>query len=203
MMRQLRGQLRGMGAALIAACALVACSNPQEPARHAVESVQSALNDAAAPSQTFLPEQLAALRKRSTDLKSAYDHGDFKQVLNDAPTLLNDIQAMSAAAAARKAAADKVLAGEWKILAGSIPDRLSAVQDRLDTLGTDKKEAAKVDVGGAKASLAGVDEQWSQAQEAFNAGDLNAAVDAAHAVQHRIDAAARSLKLSLPENTHS
>jgi hypothetical protein len=168
-----------------------------------VENVQSALDATAVQAQQFVPEQFKAMQARSASLKASYDHGDFKQVLNDAPTLLNDIQAVSATAAARRSAADKVLSGEWEILAGSIPDRLSAVQDRLDALGNDKKEAAKVDVAGARANLAGLDEQWTQAQEAFNAGDLNAAVAAAHAVQKHIDAAAKSLKLALPETAHS
>jgi hypothetical protein len=194
---------RGFGAALIAACALGSCGNPQEPAQHAVENVQSALDATAVQAQQFVPEQFKAMQARASSLKASYDHGDYKQVLNDAPTLLNDIQAVSATAAARRSAADKVLSGEWEILAGSIPDRLSAVQDRLDALGNDKKEAARVDVAGAHAALAGVDEQWSQAQEAFNAGKLNAAVEAAHAVQKHIDAAARALKLTLPETAHS
>ncbi len=182
---------------------VTACSNPQEPARHAVQDAQSALGTSAPQAQRFLPEQFAALQVRTTNLASSYDHGDFKQVLSDAPTLLNDIQAMRATAAARQAAADKVLSSEWEVLAGSIPDRLKVVQDRIDALGADKKQAAKVDLNGAKASLSGVDEQWSHAQEAFNAGDLTSAVEAAKAVQLRIDAAAKSLKLALPETAHS
>ncbi len=191
--------LRVVSAAWLAISLVTACGNPQEPARHAVEDAQSALGTSAPQAQRFLPEQFAALQVRTVNLASSFDHGDFKQVLNDAPTLLNDIQAMRAAATARQAAADKVLSSEWEVLAGSIPDRLNAVQERIQALGTNKKEAAKVDVNGARASLSGVDEQWSHAQEAFNGGDLTSAVEAAHTVELRIDAAAKSLKLALPE----
>ncbi|HEX4377750.1 MAG TPA: hypothetical protein VHZ99_11430 [Steroidobacteraceae bacterium] len=195
--------LRAVSAVLMAISVLTACGSPQEPARHAVEEAQSALASSAPQANRFVPDRFATMQGRTASLQASYDHGDFKQVLNDAPTLLNDIQAMRAAASARQAAADKVLAGEWDVLAGSIPGRLSTVQERIDALGTDKKEAAKVDVNGARASLNGVDEQWSHAQEVFNAGDLTAAVEAARGVQQRIDAAAKSLKLALPETARS
>jgi hypothetical protein len=195
--------VRGLVAVLTAASTLVACGNPQEPARHAVENAQAALQASAGQATRFTPEQFATMQGRESALEASYDHGDFRQVLSDAPTLLNDIQSMSATASARKGAAEKVLSGEWEVLASSIPDRLSAVQDRIDALSSDRKEAARVDVAGARASLVGLDEQWSHAQEAFNAGDLTAAVDAAHAVQQHLDAAARSLKLPLPEAVHS
>jgi hypothetical protein len=195
--------LREYGAALIAVCSLAACSTPQEPARHAVDNVQAAVKAAAAAGQQYFPEQFASLQTRSAALKNSYDRGDFKLVLNQTPTLLNDIQAMTAAAAARRAAADKLLSGEWQVLAGSIPGQLSAVQERLDSLSTDKKEAARADVAGAKAELDGLDEQWSHAQEVFNSGDLAAAVATARSVQTHVDAAARSLRLELPDISHS
>jgi hypothetical protein len=196
---KLTRHIRRWGIGVLALCVLVACSPPQEPARHAVQNVDTAVSAVATQGQEYLPEQFASLQQRASALKAAYDRGDYKQVLADAPTLLNDLQALGAAAAARNAAAMKVLEEEWKALAASIPDLLGAVQDRIDTLSNNKKDAAKVDLGGARASMNGVDEQWSKAQETYTAGDLTAAVKDARGVKNRAEAAARSLKLSFPD----
>src|SRR3974390_2189723 len=104
-------------------------------------SVEAGMSEVAASGRQYLPEQFAALQQRAAALKSAYDGGDFKQVLSDAPTLLNDVQALGAAAAARKAAAMKVLEEEWKALAASVPELLGAVQDRIDNLSANRKDA--------------------------------------------------------------
>ena len=192
---------RRFGIGLMTVLLLAACSQPREPARHAVENVEAGMNDVAASGRQYLPEQFAALQQRAAALKSAYDSGDFKQVLSDAPTLLNDVQALGAAAAARRAAAMKVLEEEWKALAASVPELLGTVQDRIDSLSTDKKGAAKVDLSAAKANMAGIDEQWSKAQETYSSGDLPAAVEDARGVKRHAEAAARSLKLSFPDAT--
>jgi len=182
----------------IAALAIAACSNLQDPAKHAVESVDAALGSAAPEAQKYRPEQFAALSARVASLKASFDRGDYNKVLADAPTLLNDIQALAAIAAAKKEQIRRNLAGVWPKLSASIPDSIAAVQARIDALSRNKRDGAKVDLPSAKASMAEVGDLWSKAQASFTAGDIETAVDTANQVQSRIDAAAASLKFTLP-----
>jgi hypothetical protein len=187
-------------AALVATFIIVGCSK-QAPAQHAVESVTTAVADVSAAAQKYQPDQLAALQARESSLKASFDAGNYQQVLADAPTLLNDVQALGAAVAAKKDQRTKMLSGEWTHLVASVPDEVASVQAQIDTLSKNKKDAAKVDLPAAKARMADVDALWSKAQESFTTGDLDTAVAVAKDVQHKTEAAAASLKLTLPSPT--
>lgn len=182
----------------IAAIILSACSGSQEPAKQALEGVQSAVAAVAPQAQKYLPDQFAPLQIRATALQESFGRGDFKQVLADAPGLINDAQALGAAAAAKKDTFVKTLTVEWTALSASIPDMLAAVQARVDTLSQSKKQAAGIDLPAAKAAMTEASDLWSKAQEAFTAGDVETAVGKAREVQGKIEAAAAALKLSLP-----
>jgi hypothetical protein len=195
-------QLRVFCVGVMAVLLVAACGNPKDPAKHAVENVNAAVSVVSVPARKYLPEQFAALQVRVSTLTASYDKGDYKQVLADAPTLLNDTQALGAAAAAKEAQAMKGMASEWTGLTATIPGMIATVQDRIDALSRNKKDAAKVDFPAAKASMADVDAMWSRAQDAFAAGHLEAAVIAARRVREKTEAAATSLKLSLPAAAH-
>jgi hypothetical protein len=74
-----------------------------------------------------------------------------------------------------------------------------AVQNRIDFLSkkTSKKQAAGIDLDGAKAAIAGASSLWSKAQAAFGAGNLDEAVATAKEVKSKVDAVAAALKLDL------
>jgi hypothetical protein len=191
-------QFRSYAVMSMAALAIVACSNMQDPAKHAIEGIDAAVTAAAPAAQKYRPEQFAALQARAADLKASYDKGNYQQVLNDAPTLLNDVQAIGAIAAAKKEQVRRDLAGVWPTLVASIPNTIAAVQARIDALSKNKKDAAKVDLASAKTSIADAGELWSKAQASFGAGDIETAVDSAKQVQSKVEAAAASLKFTVP-----
>jgi hypothetical protein len=191
-------RFRGYAALSIAALAIAACSNLQDPAKHAVDSVDAAVSSAAPAAQKYRPEQFAALQARVASLKASFDKADYNKVLADAPTLLNDIQALAAIAAAKKEQVRRNLAGVWPNLSAPIPDSIAAVQARIDVLTKNKRDAARVDLPSAKASMADASDLWPKAQASFTAGDIETAVDTARQVQRKIDAAAAALKFTLP-----
>jgi hypothetical protein len=182
----------------MAALAVAACSNLQDPAKHAVESVNAAVSSAAPAAQKYRPEQFAALQTRVASLKASFDKGDYNGVLADAPNLLNDIQAEGAIALAKKEQIRRNLAGVWPKLSASIPDSIAAVQARIDALSKYRPDAARADLLSAKASTADASSLWSKAQESFTAGDIESAVDSAKQVQKKLDAAAAAIKFTLP-----
>jgi hypothetical protein len=182
----------------MAALAVAACSNLQDPAKHAVESVDAAVSSAAPAAQKYRPEQFEALQTRVASLKASFDKGDYNGVLADAPNLLNDIQAEGAIALAKKEQIRRNLAGVWPKLSASIPDSIAAVQARIDALSKYRPDAARADLLSAKASMADASSLWSKAQESFTAGDIETAVDTAKQVQTKLDAAAAAIKFTLP-----
>jgi hypothetical protein len=194
-------KIRQFGLALLSAIAIVACSHAQDSAQHALEGVQSAVTAIAPQAQKYLPDQFATLQTKATNLKTSFEHGDFKQVLADAPGLVNEAQALGAAAAAKKDQIVKSLSAKWPALAASIPDMLAAVQARIDTLAKNKKRPAGVDLNAARTDMAEAQNLWSKAQEAFTPGDVETAVNAAKEAQGKIEAAGAALKLSLPAAT--
>jgi hypothetical protein len=194
-------QIRGYGVSFTAAVMLAACGSQQEPAGHAVENVTTAIGTVGPQVQKYMPDQYAALQARVTSLRAAFDKGDYRQVLTDAPTLMNDIQGLGAVATAKKSQKARNLAEQWPRLTASIPDSIAAVQARIDVLSKNKKDAAKVDLPAAQASMTQVSTLWSKAQEAFTARDLETATDSAKEAQAKIAAAAVSLKFTLPHPT--
>jgi hypothetical protein len=191
-------QIRGYGVSLLAAVVLAACSNQQEPARLALDGVNTAISAVGPQVQKYMPDQYTPLQARVSALKDAFDKGNYQQVLNDAPTLMNDIQGSGAVARAKKAQRIKSLMEQWPRLTASIPDLIAAVQARVDVLAKNKKEAAKVDLPAAQASMADVSALWAKAQQAASGGDIESAADAAKEVQSRIEAAAAAIKFVLP-----
>jgi hypothetical protein len=145
-----------------------------------------------------MPDQYTPLQARVGALKDAFDKGNYQQVLNDAPTLMNDIGQLSAVAAARKSQRVKNLTQQWPRLTASIPDQMAAVQARVDVLAKNKKEAAKVDLPAAQASMADAGALWAKAQQSATAGDMESAADAAKDSQSKIEAAAGAIKFVLP-----
>jgi hypothetical protein len=194
-------RIRGYAVLSITALVIAACSNLQDPAKHAVETVGAAISSAAPAAQKYRPEQFAELQTRVAGLKASFDKGDYNRVLADAPTLLNDIQALAAIAAAKKEQVRRNLAGVWPKLSAAIPDSIATVQARIDALSKNRPNAAKIDLPSAKASMADAGSLWSKAQESFTAGDIETAVDTAKLAQNKIEAAAASLKLTLPSAT--
>jgi len=191
-------QIRRYAVWLAAAAVLAACSSQQEPATHAVDTINVALSSAGPSVQKYMPEQFAALEARTNALKGALDKGDYRQVLDAAPTLMNDIQQLGAVAAARKAQRVRTLSEQWPGFAAYIPDTIAAVQARIDVLTKNKKEAAKVDVAAAQADMTEVSTLWERAQQAYSGGDPETAGETVSEAENKLQAAATAINFTLP-----
>jgi len=106
---------------------------------------------------------------------------------------------LATSAAAKKDEILKALNDDWTGLAAVLPDEQSAIQNRLEQLSqkANKKQAAGVDLDGAKASLRDALSLWSKATAAFAAGNLDEAVATAKAVKAKLDPLAATLKVTV------
>lgn len=183
-----------------AAVMLAACAGQKEPAQKLIGNIEATVIAASSEAAKYVPEQLADVQSKLDALKTSFDKHDYATVVTGAPAVLSAAQGLATAAAAKKDEVLKQLNDSWSSLAATVPEEVTAVHGRIELLSkkSSKKMAAGIDLEGAKAAESEAMALWSKAQAAFAAGNLDEAVNTAKDVKSKIEAAATSLKLSLP-----
>jgi hypothetical protein len=176
---------------------LVACASQMEPAKNALDNINSILNSASTEAQKYVPDQLAEAQAKVAALSASFEKKDYAAVVAGAPAVLTEVKGLAGAAAAKKDEMVKALGSEWRSLAASIPQSLSAVQTRMDALSKSKHVPKDIDLAAAKSGLADATSAWDKAQEAFKSGNPADAVAAAKDAQGKLASAAAALKLNL------
>jgi hypothetical protein len=175
----------------------VACANQMEPAKNALDNINTTMNAVSADAQKYVPDQFADAQTKVATLTASFEKKDYAAVVAGAPAVLAEVNGLSSAAAAKKDEMAKALGNEWRSLAASVPQSLSAVQTRIDALSKPKHVPKDVDLGAAKSGLADATSAWDKAEEAFKAGNPTDAVTAAKDAQAKLASAAAALKLDL------
>jgi hypothetical protein len=176
----------------------VACVNQMEPAKNALDHINSVLNAASADAQQYIPEQFAQAQAKVAGLTASFEKKDYPAVVAGAPAVLTEVSGLADAAAAKKDEAVKALGNEWRSLEASVPQTLTAVQARVDDLTKTKRVPKGADLGAAKTGVADATTAWGNAQAAFKSGNPADAVTAAKDAQSKLTAAAAALKMNLP-----
>jgi hypothetical protein len=179
------------------AIVFAACANQMEPAKNALDNINTTLNSVSADAQKYVPDQFAEAQTRVAALTASFEKKDYAAVVAGAPAVLAEVNGLAGASSAKKDEMDKALGNEWRSLAASVPQSLSAVQTRIDALSKTKHVQKDVDLGAAKSGLADATSAWDKAQEAFKAGNPADAVTAAKDAQGKLASAAAALKLNL------
>jgi hypothetical protein len=182
-----------------AAMLIVACANEREPARNALDNINSKLSAVSADAQQYVPDQLTQAQGKVADLNASFDKKDYAAVVARAPAVLAEVQGLAGATAAKKDEILKTLGSEWRSLAVSIPQSVTAVQARIDELSKSRHLPKDVDLGAAKSALADAGSSWDKAQSVFKAGNAADAVTAAKDARSKLESSAAALKLTLPE----
>ncbi|SRR5260221_6104526 len=183
-----------------AALLLSACSNQMEPAQQAIAGIDSAIASASPDAAKYIPDELATVQAKQTELKAAFEKKDYVGVLAGSQAVLTAAQNLLGDAALRKEAVVKEMGGEWTSLAATVPALVAAVSKRVAMLGKSKHQAAGVDLAAAQAGMTEATALWSKAQAAFAAGNVEEAVTSAKSVKAKAEAAAAAIKLSLPKS---
>jgi hypothetical protein len=178
---------------------LAACANQMEPAKNALDNINSTLSAVSADAQKYAPDQLTHAQSKVAELSASFDKKDYAAVVAGAPAVLAEVNGLAGAAAAKKDEILKALGTEWRSLAASIPQSVSAVQTRIDALSKSRHVAKDIDLGAAKSGLADASSTWDKAQSAFKSGNAADAVTAAKDAKSKLESAAAALKLNLPQ----
>jgi hypothetical protein len=175
----------------------VACVNQMEPAKNALDNINTTLNSVSADAQKYVPDQFAQAQSKAAALTASFEKKDYATVLARAPAVLTEVNGLAGAASAKKDEMVKALGNEWRSLSASVPNSLSAVQSRIDELTKTKRVPKGVDLGAAKSGLADATSAWDKAKEAFKSGNPADAVTAGKDAQGKVASAAAALKLNL------
>ena len=175
----------------------VACVNQMEPAKNALDNINSTLSAVSADAQKYIPEQYAQAQAKVAALTASYEKKDYAAVIAGAPAVLTEVNGLSGAVSDKKDETVKALGNEWRSLAASIPQSLTAVQSRVDDLSKTKRVPKDVDLNAAKSGLADANTAWGKAQDAFKSGNPEDAVAAAKDAQSKLATAAAALKMNL------
>jgi hypothetical protein len=175
----------------------VACANQMEPAKNALDNINSTLSSVSADAQKYVPDQFAQAQSKAAALNASFEKKDYAAVVAGAPAVLAEVRGLADAATTKKDEMEKALGNEWRSLASSVPQSLSAVQAKIDDLSKGKRVPKDVDLGAAKSGLADANPAWQKGQDVFKAGNPADAVAAAKDAQGKIASAAAALKLNL------
>lgn len=177
---------------------IAACVNQMEPAKNALDNINTTLNSVSADAQKYIPDQFTQAQGKVAGLTASFEKKDYAAVVSRAPAVLAEVNGLAGAVSAKKDEMVKALGKEWRSLSASVPQSISAVQTRIDALSKTKRVPKDIDLNAAKSGLADATPAWDKAQEAFKSGNPENAVTAGKDAQTKLASAAAALKLTLP-----
>ncbi len=164
--------------------ALAACSTAKAPAEAAIKAAEDALAAVRPEAAKFVPEQLKAVEDSLATAKDNFQKGEYQQALTAAQDLAAKAKDLGTAAAAKK---DELMRS-WQDMSGGFPGMMDAISKRVEILSKSRKLPVGLDkekFESAKTTLASVTQAWSEASDAFKAGNLTDAVGKASAAKEK------------------
>ncbi len=201
-MRKTRGIWASVSTGLVALAAamfLVSCESADKaPAAAAITTAQSALDAVKGEAAKYVPDQVQSAESALASAKASFEKNDFKAALASAQDAAAKAKDLGAAAAAKKAE----LAKAWEDVSGGVPKMAEAIQSRVDILSQSKKLPAGLDkdkLEGAKAGLATLNQNWTEASDAYKSGNVTDALAKAKAAKDKAVEVMTTLNMPVPE----
>jgi putative cell wall-binding protein len=162
-----------MMAALVALSLFLAtgCSQDKTLADTAIKNAEKALTDMSADAMAYMPDEYKAAQVALAAAKQSYEQGKYKDALTAAQQIATQAPEMATAIATRKDEMSKA----WADMSSTMPAMMTQIQGEIEKVTKSKKlPAAKVDE--INAQVAGLNTMWTEAANAFNAGNVAEAV---------------------------
>jgi hypothetical protein len=193
---------------MIRACAVVvsvgfgvlagACGDGgRAAAEAAVKATEATLTTVRTEAVRYVPDQVKAVEGSMAAVRDAFEKGSYTQVLSDTKALSTKISALGAAAAAKKTE----LTTNWHAMSDGLPEVIQTIQGRVDVLSKSRRlpKGLTTDaLDSAKAGLEVVNRTWTEAADAFNAGNLADAMAKATTVKARAAEIMTALDAQVP-----
>jgi hypothetical protein len=166
-------------------------------AEAAVEAAEGTLATVRTEAVRYVPDQVKAVDGSMAAVRDAFSKGSYTQVLTDTPALLSKISALAAAAAAKKTE----LSTSWQAMSDEVPQVIQTIQSQVDVLSTSRRlpeGLTRVVLDEAKAGLEVINRTWTEATDAFTAGNLADAIAKATTVKTRAAEVMTALNMQVP-----
>ncbi len=173
----------------VAALMLAACGMQKEPAQKAIADIEAAVTTAGADAERFIPDHVATVKAKVAEFKTAFEQGDYKSIITNAPALLTEAQGLAGMAAAKKEEFLGALQGEWVSLAADLPNAVASIQGRVDSLSKMRRLPNGIEKAAVESAGAGLTEaksMWDEATAAFGTGSIEDAVAKAKSVKAKL-----------------
>ncbi len=131
-----------------------------------------------------MPDQLKEVEDSLAAAKDNFQKGEYQQALAGAKDLAGKAKDLAAAISAKK----EELTKSWQDMSSGLPEMLKAIQSRVNILSKSGRLPAglnKEKFDAAKTSLAGITQTMTDAQTAFQSGNLMEAVNNATTVKEK------------------
>ncbi len=156
------------------------------PAEQALRSADEAIAAVQPDVEKYVPEQFRLLVDEVNAAHADYDKGNYRAALAAAKEIPGRIEEVKAAAAKRK----DELTVIWKQMEEGIPATMATLRAKVDEISKTKKMPKGMNseaFESAKTEVAGLDQRWAEAMQAFQAGQVIEATEAGAQIGTRAD----------------
>jgi predicted small secreted protein len=182
---------------LLVAGVLAGCGPNKGAAQTAITAAQAAYDAAKDQAMMIVPQQALGIQAVIADARANMDKGEFKAAIDSANVVPARVKEMMGGLAAKTAE----MQAEWEKMK-EFPQALVALNEQVVKLAKAKQlpqgiEAAKVEA--AKAALGTITQNWTEAQAAYQGGNLAEAMSKAAMAKQAAVEAMNSLSMAIPE----
>jgi hypothetical protein len=163
------------------------------PSEAALKVADEAIAKVVPEAQKFVPDQAKGLTDAAAAARAKFDAGDYTGALAAANALPAKATEVMTAATAKKDA----WMGVWKGFQESLPGVVGGITEKVTALEAMKKLPKGIDAAGlaaAKTALTDVTGMWTEATEAFTAGDFKTALENGGEVKARAEGLTKMLE---------
>ena len=164
----------------------------------AIKSADAAFAAVRTDATMYVPDQTKGVADAIAAAKDGFAKGEFAKALADAKALPSKISALGEAAAAKKTE----LTTSWNDMSTGLPKVVEAIQGRVDILSKARKLPAgmtKDAFDSAKSGLATMTRTWTEAGDAFKAGNVVDAHAKALSVKAKAAEVMTALGMQVPD----
>ena len=182
---------------VLGATVVAGCGPNQGAAQVSITAAQAAFDAAKDQAMMIVPEEALGIQAAIDGAKASMEKGEFKAAIDSANVIPAKVKAMADGLGAKAAE----MQAAWEKMK-EFPQALVALNAQVVKLARAKQlpkgiDAAKVDA--AKAALGTITQNWTEAQAAFQSGNLAEAMTKAGMAKQAAVDAMNSLSMALPE----
>jgi hypothetical protein len=193
----MRKQISRIALVLVSCALVVACGQDKKLAEAALKTAEDAVKAASPDVAQYAADSWKGVTDSLAAAKDAAARKDYKAALTGANEIAQKVQEATSVAMAKK----DELTKSWSEMSEGLPKMVEAIKSRVDILSASKKLPAGMDkakLDAAKAGLASASQAWTEASDAFKAGNLTDALAKANSVKDSAAQLMQSLGMSLP-----